>query len=165
MFSTPDFWVFVAFVLFLGFFGKRAMVFLAQHLDQHRQKIAQQLEEAQHLHDEALSLLNSYKKKHEDAVEQANQIMARAEREALAFQKSSEIEFQKLLAQKEKALLDRIAMDTEATTTKLRNQVVDEAFAIVENLLSKDLKERGILTKTSLREISGLVLKAKTERN
>ena len=158
MFSTPDFWVFIAFILFIGFFGKRGLVFLTQLLDQHRQKIAQQLEEAQRLHDEALSLLKTYKKKHEAALEQANTIMALAEKEALEFRKSSEQGFEKLLAQKEKALLERIAIETEETKSKLRNQAADEAFAIVERTLSKDLKERKKLTKASLKEMAGLDL-------
>jgi F-type H+-transporting ATPase subunit b len=161
MFATPEFWVFIAFILFVALFGKRGTVFLTQLLDQHRFKVTQQLDEAQRLHDEALSLLNSYKKKNEEALEQASNIMASAEKEALAFQKSSEVEFQKLLAQKEKALLERIVLETEATKSKLRNQAADEALAIVENLLSKDSKQREKLTKASLKEISDLDLKLK----
>lgn len=158
MFSTPEFWVFISFVLFVGFFGKRGAVFVTQRLDQHHQKITQELDEAQRLHDEALSLLNSYKKKHEEALEQANKIMALAEKEALAFKKSSEEEFKKRLAQKEKALLERIALETEEAKSKLRDQAAEEAFAIVEGLLSKDPKECKKLTKASLKEISTLDL-------
>lgn len=161
MFSTPDFWVFIAFVLFLGFFGKRGLAFLSQLLDEHRQKISQQLEEAQRLHDEALSLLNSYKKKHEDALEQATNIMESAKKDALAFQKSSELEFQKLLENKEKDLVERIALETEETKSTLRDQAADEAFAIVEHILLNDPKQREKLTKAALKEMAGLALKDK----
>lgn len=159
MFTTPEFWVCIAFVLFIGLFGKRATVFITQILDQHRQKIAQQLDEAQHLHNEALKLLNAYKKKHEEALEQVSNIMASAEREALAFQKSSEDEFQKVLIQKEKALLERIALEVEATRSMLRNQAADEALAIVERVLSEDPNQRKKLTKASLKEMSDVDLK------
>lgn len=158
MFSTPEFWVFVSFVLFIGLFGKRSLAFISQLLNEHRQKITQQLEEAQRLHDEALSLLNSYKKKHEEAVEHAEKMIAFAEKEAADFKKTSEEEFKKLLAQKEKALLERIHLETEITKSTLRKQTADEAFAIVENLLSTDSKERKKLTKASLKEISALKL-------
>jgi len=158
MLSTPDFWVFVAFVLFLGFFGKRGLVFLIKLLDEHRQKITHQLDEAQRLHDEALSLLNSYKRKHEETLTQAKEIMASAERDALALKKSSEHEFEKLLAHKEKALLERIAIETEETKSKLRAQAADEALALVEDFLSKNPEERKELTKASLKEIATLDL-------
>jgi len=162
MLSTPEFWVFVSFILFLALFGKRMLAYLTQSLDEHSQKIAFHLEEAQHLHDEALNLLNSYKKKYEDAQLQAEEILALAEREALAFKKASEQELEQLLEQKEKALLERIAIEMEETKSKLRNQVVDEAVAIVEDFLLENLKERKKLTKASLKEISMGSLKPRT---
>ena len=158
MFSTPDFWVFIAFILFLCLFGKRGFVFLTQYLDQHRQKIAHQLEEAQRLHDEALSLLNSYKEKHEGALVQAKQIMASAERDALVLKNSREQDLEKLLAHKEKVLLERIAIETEEMKSKLKEQAIEEALALVEERLSKNLKEKKKLTKASLKEISALDL-------
>lgn len=159
MFSTPEFWVFVAFILFLLGVGKRAFTSVMQSLDEHSQKVAHQLEEAHRLHDEALSLLNSYKKKHAKAIEQAQKIISYAEAEALEFKKSSEEEFEKFMANKEKALLERMAIEKEEAKSKLRQQVVDEAFTIVEKLLSTETKEKKKLTEASLKEMSGLVRK------
>lgn len=153
MFSTPEFWVFIAFILFVGIFGKYVVTFVKQMLQDHRQKITQQLDEAQRLHDEALSLLNSYKKKHAEVVEHAKKMRAFAEKEAEDYKNSSEEEFKKILAQKEKALLERIALETAETKAKLRKQAADEAFIIVENLLSKDSKERKKLTKAALQNV------------
>jgi len=160
MFSTPEFWVFISFILFIGLFGKRGLAFVSQMLQEHRQKVTQQLEEAQRLHDEALSLLNSYQKKHEEALEHAEKMIAFAEKEAEVFKKTSEEDFKKLLAQKEKALLERIALETAETKAKLRKQAADEAFIIVENLLSKDSKERQKLTKAALKDMTAIDLKS-----
>jgi F-type H+-transporting ATPase subunit b len=156
-YATPEFWVFIAFVLFLGAVGKRAFVFLTQSLDEYSRTVARQLEEAQRLHDEALSLLNSYKKKHEEAIEQAAKIVSYAEAEALEFKKSSEEEFEKFMANKEKALAERLVIEKEEAKSKLRQQAVDEAFTIVEKFLSKELKEKKKLTEASLKEVSKLV--------
>lgn len=161
MFSTPEFWVFVAFILFLAIFGKKAFVFLTQILDEHSLKVARQLEEAQHLHDEALSLLNSYQKKHEDALEQAQKIISFAEAEALEFKKATLKEFEKFMANKEKALLERVAVEREEAKSKLKQQALDEAITLVENLLAKEPKERQKLTEASLKEISKFSLKSK----
>ncbi len=153
MFSTPEFWVFIAFILFLASAGKKAYTFLIRSLDKHTRKISLQLEEAQRLHDEALSLLNSYKKKHEDAVEQAAKIISFAETEALEFQKASQQAFEEFMKNKEKALLERITIEKEEAKSKLRKEVVEEACAIAEQLLLKDPKEREKFTKKSLEEI------------
>jgi F-type H+-transporting ATPase subunit b len=153
MFSTPEFWVFIAFVLLLGGLGRRGFSFATQTLDEHRKKIVQQLNEAQRLHDEALSLLNAYKKKHEDALEQAAKIISYAEKEAQEFKKSSKQEFELFIHQKEKVFLERIALEKEETKTKLRQQAVDEALKIVERHLLAEKKEREKLTTASLKEI------------
>ncbi|MBP6952626.1 MAG: hypothetical protein KA112_02255 [Alphaproteobacteria bacterium] len=159
MLMTPDFWVFIAFVLFIGGIGKKALSFLKQSLDEHSYKVAHQLEEAQRLHDEALKLLNSYKIKHKDAIEQANKIIAFAESEALEFKKTSEQAFEKLVLQKESALRERLAIENEEAKTKLQKQAVDEAFAIVERILLKEQKLKENLTKSSLKKISTLTIK------
>ena len=156
MLSTPDFWVFIAFIIFLAAFGKRAFVSLTQALDNHRQKITEQLDEAQRLHDEALSLLNAYKKKHEEALEQAEKILSFAESEALEFKKMSLQEFETFIENKEKALLERITVEKEETNSKLRQQVLEEALVLVETLIAKDPKVRKKLTEDSLREITKL---------
>ena len=159
MFMTPDFWVFIAFVLFIGGIGKKALSFLKQSLDEHSNKVAHQLEEAQRLHDEALKLLNSYKIKHKEAIEQANKIIAFAESEALEFKKTSEQAFEKLVLQKESALRERLAIENEEAKAKLQKQAVDEAFAIVERVLLKEQKLKENLTKSSLKKISTLAIK------
>lgn len=153
MWSSPEFWVFIAFLLFLGLFGRKGLSALNQLITDHQQKITQHLEEAQRLRDEALSLLNSYKEKHAEALEQAEKMMDLAKKEAAEFKKSSEEEFNKLLAHKEKMLLERIARETEEAKAKLRQQAANEAFAIVEKHLSKDEKTRKKLTAASLKEI------------
>jgi F-type H+-transporting ATPase subunit b len=159
MFMTPDFWVFIAFVLFIGGIGKKALSFLKKSLDEHSNKVAHQLEEAQRLHDEALKLLNSYKIKHQEAIEQANKIIAFAESEALEFKKTSEQAFEKLVLQKESALRERLAIENEEAKAKLQKQAVDEAFAIVERVLLKEQKLKENLTKSSLKKISTLAIK------
>jgi len=154
MFSTPEFWVFIAFVLLIVGAGKRVFTLLTKSLDEHSQKVAHQLKDAQRLHDEALSLLNTYKKKHQEATEQAAKIISFSESEALSFKKSSEEEFEKFLIQKEKTFSERMAIEMEEAKSKLRKQAADEALVIVENLLSKEKKERTKLTDASLKEIA-----------
>ena len=157
MFSTPEFWVFIAFVLLIAGGGKRALAFLKQYLDEHSHKVAHRLEEAQRLHDEALSLLNAYKKKHEEAVDQAEKIISFAKAEALEFRKSSEQEFEKFMARKEKTLLERLALEADEAKSKLRQQAVDEAIAIVESRLSREQKEKKKITESALKEITSLI--------
>ncbi|MBY0501821.1 MAG: hypothetical protein K2P93_07465 [Alphaproteobacteria bacterium] len=164
MLSTPEFWVFIAFVLLFVGFGKKGMTVLTQVLDKYRDKVIHQLSDAQRLHDEAQSLLESYKKKYEEALKQAEQIISYAESEAQEFKKSSEYELERFIKQKEKTLLDRLTLEKEETKAKLKKQAADEALEIVERILIRDHKERKKLTQTSLNEISAVLVDSKENR-
>ncbi|MBI2706789.1 MAG: hypothetical protein HYX35_00485 [Proteobacteria bacterium] len=165
MFSTAEFWVFVAFVLLLASFGKRAFFYLTKALDEHSQKVAHQLEEAERLHDEALSLLNSYKKKHKEAIEQVEKIMSFAEKEAEELKRSAEQAYERFMNRQEATLLERLEIEKEEVLVSMRHKTVGEALALVEHILSTDKKERKKLTDMSLKEVEDLSLKLKNHQS
>src|SRR3990167_8017127 len=134
MLKTPEFWVLISFILFLLLFGKKILSFLRQSLDEHQQKIAHQLEEAKRLHDEALNLLNAYKKK---------------------------LEFEKFMKQREKTLHERIENEKEEAISALRKQVLDEAIKRVEAFLATQSDEKKKLTQASLKDITDFSRQAK----
>lgn len=153
MFKTPEFWVLIAFVLFLLAFGKRIWAFLTQSLDEHRNKISRQLEEAERLQDEALNLLEAYKQKHEEVLSQAAEIIAYAEEEAHALKKEKEREFDHFMKQREKALLQRMENEKEETKAVFRKQILEEAIVHVERFLAAQKDEKKKLTENALKEI------------
>jgi len=157
MLLTPEFWVFIAFILLLATAGKKAIALIKQSLDEHSERVAQQLSEAQRLHDEALSLLETYKKKHQNALEQAEKIIAFAEEEAMEFKEMSKKEFEKFLSQKEKAFSQRLIIEHDGARLKLRQQIAEEALEIVKKVLLNDNKEKKQLTQTALKNIKTLI--------
>lgn len=154
MISTPEFWVSVAFVLLFVLFGKRAYTFMTQILDDHSRKVTEQLEKAESLQKEALSLLNSYKEKYDNALEQAEKIIAHAEREAEDFKSQSENELEKFIAQKEKALSERLALQREEAKAKLTKEASDLALKIVEEKIMASPATRKKITKTALQDVT-----------
>ncbi len=160
MLASAEFWVFVAFLLFLGAFGKKAYMFLVQTLDDHRKKVADQINDAQRLYDEAQSLLDTYQKKHDEAVKQAEQIIAFAEEEARQFKKATLADFERYMASKEKALEERLAVEQAEAASQLREQALQDAVKIIEQYLSENPKEKQKITDSSLKEISKISLKS-----
>ncbi len=158
MFKTPEFWVLIAFVLFLLAFGKKIWAFLTQSLDEHRNKISRQLEEAERLQGEALSLLEAYKQKHEEALKQAAEIIAFAEEEALTLKKEKEREFDQFMKQREKALFERMENEKEETKADFRKQILEEAIVHIERFLGAQKDETKKLTENSLKEITDISL-------
>ena len=80
-----EFWVAVAFVAFLGvlvYFGVHEM--MAKYIDQRRDRIKGELDEALRLKEEAQALLAQYQRKQRDAEKEAAAIIAGAQAEAQA---------------------------------------------------------------------------------
>ena len=79
MFSDPTFWVALAFIAFIGvaiYFKLPGMI--AKQLDDRSAQIAQDLEDAQRLREEAQALYADYKRKTENATKEAADIVAQA---------------------------------------------------------------------------------------
>lgn len=153
MFATPEFWVLISFLLLLVGIGRKAWLRLCQALDAHAQQIADQLEEADRLQREALSLLQTYKEKHKNALAQSKKIIALSEKEAAVFKKNKMQDMDNILAQKEKALLVRLAYEREAARDRIRQKISEDALAIVKRLLSEEESERKALTRKAVEEI------------
>src|SRR4029079_7101290 len=79
----PEFWVAVSFFLFVG-----GMLYLGVHkklaavLDARAAAIAKELEEAKRLREEAAKVLEEYRRKPRDGVNETKEIIALASREA-----------------------------------------------------------------------------------
>ena len=95
MFEDPEFWVAIAFVIFLGIlvkFGVPKMALSA--LDTRSDRIRQALDEAHRLRSEAQDVLAQYQKKRDEAEKEAQAIIenARLEAERLAAEAKSKVE-------------------------------------------------------------------------
>ncbi len=158
MFQTPEFWVLVAFVLLIVVLGKRGWLALSAIIDERTDKIQKQLQEAEHLHNEALSLLHTYQKKHAEAMSQAASIIANAEEEAANLKRTVEAELEEMLRQKEKSTLERIEIAQDTAKLQLKKQVAAEALSFVEEILSQELKGKSAAKSHPLQEISAIPL-------
>ena len=81
--STPEFWVAVSFFLFVGavlYFGAHKKIAVA--LDARSEAIAQEIDEAKHLREEAEKVLADYREKQGNAAKEAQAIIDLASRDA-----------------------------------------------------------------------------------
>ena len=140
--ASPEFWVAIAFVIFVaGVFRpmKRAIV---TALDARTARIKAQIEEASRLHEEAKSLLAAYERKQREAMKESASIVAQAKREAEAFRNKAAADLAASLSRREKMALDRIAQAESEALRQVRNAAVDIATAATRELLAKHLDER-----------------------
>ena len=136
MFEDPEFWVLIAFVIFLGVlvrFGVPKMALSA--LDDRSARIKQALDEAQRLRSEAQAVLAEYQHKREEAEKEAQAIIvsARVEAERLAGEAKGKVE--EFVARRTKLAESKIAQAEAQALADVRAAAADAAVAAAEKIL------------------------------
>jgi F-type H+-transporting ATPase subunit b len=139
--GDAEFWVAVAFVLFvagMGYLGVHKMV--AKSLDERADKIKAELDEARKLKDEAAQLLAQYQRKRQEAEAEAQDIIAgaKAEAERLAIEAKAKIE--EFIARRTKMAETKIAQAEAQATADVRAAAADAAIAAAEKILTQETK-------------------------
>jgi F-type H+-transporting ATPase subunit b len=136
MFEDPEFWVLLAFVIFLGVLVKFGVPKLAlSALDERSDRIKQALDEAQRLRSEAQAVLAQYQKKRVEAEKEAQAIIvnARIEAERLAAEAKGKVE--EFIARRTKMAESKIAQAEAQALADVRAAAADAAVAAAENIL------------------------------
>ncbi len=139
LFAEPEFWLAIAFAVFIAVMAKPLGSKIAAALDSRATAIARELEEAGKLRDEAQALLASYQRKSRDALKEAEQILANAEAEARRIREDATAQLEAALKRREQLAMDKIAQAEARAVEDVRNTAVDVALAATRELIEKNL--------------------------
>ena len=144
--QDPTFWTLVAFVIFFAAVFKPLKKALIGGLDDRIGQIRAEVEEAQRLREEAQTLLASHQRKQREAVQEAEEIVNRAKRDAEAHRARAEKDLAGLLKRQEELAVEKIAQAEAAAVQEVREMAVDLAIAATGKILSEkvtgDLSDR-----------------------
>ena len=144
IFSNPETWVAIAFIIFVVLAGKPIVRMLGKSLDDRAARIKAELDEAKALRDEAQRLLVDYQKKQQAAMRDAENIVAHARGEAERLRTEAAANLDAAFARREKMALDKIAQAEAQAIADVRNHAIDVAVAAAEQLLKgKTDNQRG----------------------
>ncbi|MBV9519439.1 MAG: ATP F0F1 synthase subunit B [Hyphomicrobiales bacterium] len=152
LFADPEFWVAVAFVVFLGFAAwLGAFKALVNALDERGSRIAGELAEAKRLREEAQALLASYEKRRQEAESEAEAIIAQAKVDAERLAKEAQEKLGDFVSRRQKTAEQKIAQAEAEAMTEVRDAAAEAAIRASETILrkrSKGEKGLGLLTKS-----------------
>lgn len=141
-FSNPEFWVAVAFVIFVGvvlWLGYRKVV---DGLDARAAGIKGELDEARNLREEAQTLLATYQRKQRDALKEAEGIVEQAKEEAARASAEAEEKLQETIKRRTEMAVNKIAQAESQALQDVRNTAVDVAVDAARALIEKNLDEK-----------------------
>ncbi|HSR71074.1 MAG TPA: F0F1 ATP synthase subunit B [Kiloniellales bacterium] len=155
MLSSPEFWVAVAFLIFIGLVGKPIARFVTGALDSRSGRIRNEISEAQALREEAQKLLADYKRKQRDALKEADEILEHARVEAERLHEQARKDLETALKRREQAAMEKIAQAESQALREVRDQAIDLALAATERLIADSLDEKKsqALVERSIREL------------
>ena len=141
--ADAEFWVAVAFVIFLGVLVKvGAHRLIIGALDDRGARIKAELDEARRVREEAQALLADYQRRRGEADREADAIVvaAKAEAERLAAEAKAKVE--DFVARRTKVAEAKIAQAEAQALADVRAAAADAAVAAAEKILSDTAKGR-----------------------
>jgi F-type H+-transporting ATPase subunit b len=138
-----EFWVAVAFFIFLGvlgYFGVHNK--LLNGIDARRNRIKAELDEARRLKDEAQALLVQYQHKQQEAEQEAQSILASAQAEAERLAREGEAKVEEFIARHTKIAETKIAQAEAQALADVRAAAADAAVAAAEKILTHLVKDK-----------------------
>jgi len=141
MIKEPEFWVAVAFVLFIG-----VLIYVGAHkkitdaLDHRSARIKAELDEARRLREEAAKLLAVYQGKQKEAEREAEAIIAEAKAEAERVAAESKVKMEEFVARRTKLAEAKIGQAEAQAVADVRAAAADAAVTAAEAILRDTAK-------------------------
>jgi F-type H+-transporting ATPase subunit b len=158
MFFMAEFWVAVAFFIFVGLLVYlKVPGMVTKALDDRAEAIRKDLDAARKLREEAQDLLADYQAKQRQAETEGQQIIEEARREAEALKAEGDKTMQETLARRTRIAEEKIARAEAQAVAEVRAIAVEVATAAAERIV-QDKVSGGLgpsLVEQSIRDLKG----------
>ena len=139
--SEAEFWVAVAFVIFIGVLVRLgAARLIVNTLDDRAARIKAELDEATRLRQEAQALLADYQRRRGEADREAEAIIVAAQGEAERLAADAKTKVEDFVARRTKMAETKIAQAEAQALADVRAAAADAAVAAAEKILSETAK-------------------------
>ncbi|MDR3489078.1 MAG: ATP F0F1 synthase subunit B [Bradyrhizobium sp.] len=141
MFSEPEFWVAVAFVILIGvfvYYGIHRTVL--KTLDHRADRIRAELDDARRLKDEAAKLLGEYQARRASAEREARDIIESAKAEAERIASEAKTKMEDFVARRTKTAESKIALAEAQAVADVRSAAANAAVTAASTILSQSVK-------------------------
>jgi F-type H+-transporting ATPase subunit b len=138
----PEFWVLLAVVVFVVAVWRPASRMIGGGLDARAARIRNELDEARRLREEAERLVSEYRAKEQEALAEAETIVAHARAEAERIAAQSARDLDQALERRQRTAEERIAQAEAKALDEVRAIAIDVAIAAARDVLTAQVDER-----------------------
>ena len=136
-----EFWVFVAFVILMGvfaYFGVHRTLLKA--LDNRRDRIQKELDDARRLKDEAAKLVEEYRTRRASAEREAQDIVTNAKADAERIAAEAKAKMEDFVARRTKTAESKIAQAESQAIADVRAAAAEAAVTAASSIMTQSVK-------------------------
>lgn len=134
--QDPTFWVMLAFLIVIGLLARAGVhKTIAKGLDKRSQDIADELDKARALRDEAQELLAKYQRRQREAEEEASGIIEQAKRDAQRLAGEARQKIEEQIERRVKSAEDKIARAEAQAIAEMRGETADLAIEAAREII------------------------------
>lgn len=137
--ADPHFWLSISFIIFIFILWKAGKKALETALDGRIDKIRQDITSAENLRVESQELLAQYERKHRDAIQEAEEVIAKAEKHAAKIKKDADSDLQEIMQRREKQLQERLDRMKHNAISEIQQYAADIAIQATTEIISTTL--------------------------
>lgn len=156
--QDPALFVLIAFAIVIGAFWKLGVhKAIASGLDKRAQKIADELDQARKLREEAQELLAQYQRRQREAEGEAKGIIEQAKRDAERLAAESREKINAQIERRAKAAEDKIARAEAQAISEVRGQIADLAIETARTIIAQRMDQgaQAALVEKAISELRG----------
>ncbi len=136
LFQDPVFYVLIAFLIVIGIFARAGVhKMIVGGLDKRAQKIADELNEARKMREEAQELLASYQRRQREAEEEASGIIEQAKKDAQRMTADARDKIAEQTERRIKSAEEKIARAEAQAISEVRGQTADLAIEAARTII------------------------------
>ncbi|WP_182085869.1 F0F1 ATP synthase subunit B [Aureimonas sp. ME7] len=149
------FWALIGLVLFLAIVVYfKAPAFAARSLDNRAKRIENEMEEARELKEEAKRQLADYQRRRREAETEASEIVASAQREALALVEEARVKSEEYVTRRTQVAEQKIAQAEADAIAEVRASAVNIAVDAATRIIAeRNLGGDGQMTQRSIEDV------------
>jgi len=160
MFNDPQFWVFIAFIIFIGVIFNPARKMLSTSLDGKIQEIQNSIDEAEKLKKDTQLTLSEIKKRQNEVKDEISSIYQETKDRIIVIEKNASVKLKEQINKRNTLTSTKITQMIRDANIIIQEHITDTAIAAVINILEEKLndQEKQSLIKQSISEVN-LVIK------
>jgi len=142
MFSDPQFWVFIAFIIFIGVMIKPVRKILSVNLSDKIQEIKDSIDQAEKIKNDAQLTLSEVKKRQNEVKEEIDLMRKEAKEKITMIKKNAHLKLIDQINNRNALASVKIDQMTRDANTEIKKHITQIAISATVNILEKKLNDK-----------------------